>query len=135
MKITTKTDYAVVILTSLAKSPQKAVSLAAIAQSARISEAYLQRIAARLKRKGLIKPKHGAFGGYYLNRPAETITMLDVINGVGDQTAAVRCTAAEKKPGEKCPHCDDCDSKDGWERFQVDLNNLFAQATIADMIK
>ena len=129
MKITTKTDYAVIILTHLAMTPDKPVSLQSIAEAAGISEAYLQRIAARLKTKGIIKPKHGAFGGYLLNKPAESITLRHVIEGVGDQTAAVRCSST------KCPHCEECSARTGWERFQIDLNDLFESTTIADMIQ
>ncbi len=129
MKITTKTDYAVIVLTHLAMTPDKPVSLQSIAAAAGISEAYLQRIAARLKSKGVIKPKHGAFGGYLLNKPAEDITLRMVIEAVGDQTAAVRCSE------KKCPHCNDCAARTGWERFQIDLNDLFENTTISDMVK
>jgi len=128
MKITTKTDYAVIVLTHLAMSPDRPVSLQSIAEAAGISEAYLQRIAARLKAKKIIKPKHGAFGGYLLNKPAAKITLKMVIDSVGDQTAAVRCSE------EGCPHSANCSARTGWECFQMELNELFETTTIADMI-
>jgi Rrf2 family protein len=129
MKITTKTDYAVIILTHLASTPDKPVSLQLIAESAGISEAYLQRIAARLKAKGIIKPKHGAFGGYLLDMAPTKITLKMVIESVGDRTAAVKCT------NQKCDHCDTCSARSGWQHFQIMLNNLFECTTIADMVK
>lgn len=128
MKLTTKTDYAVIILTHLALSPDRAVSLQSIAEAAGISEAYLQRIAARLKARGIIKPKHGAYGGYLLNRSPEKITLRHVIDSVGDRAAAVRCAE------DKCPHHGNCAARNGWERFQVELNKLFESRTIADMV-
>lgn len=129
MKITTKTDYAVIVLTHLATTPDKPVSLQSIAEAAGISEAYLQRIAARLKAKGVIKPKHGAFGGYLLNMPADKITLRLVMESVGDRTAAVRCS------NQKCAHCEGCSARSGWQHFQIMLNNLFECTTIADMVK
>lgn len=129
MRLTTKTDYAVIMLTHLALTPDRAVSLQVIAQAAGVSEPYLQRIAALLKKAGLISAQHGAHGGYRLRQPADRITLHQVIESVGDRTAAVRCSENE------CPHKRCCPAHHGWLGFQLRLNELFAQTTIADMLE
>ena len=129
MKITTKTDYAVVLLISLTNQPKQAVSLDRVARDNNVSEAYLQRIAARLKKAGLIKPKLGAFGGYLLAKKPETVTLFDVVAAVGDNLYTTRCT----NPGDSCPNKDNCKHTLGWNRFQKEVTELFAHTTLKAM--
>jgi len=129
MKITTKTDYAVILLTSLASAGDRTLSLERVATANGISEAYLQRIAAHLKKAKLIEPKLGAFGGYHLAKPAAEITLFDVVGAVGDSLYTTRCTA----PNGTCPRHDTCDQADCWGVFQNKVTTAFASTSIADM--
>ena len=130
MKITTKTDYAVILLTELSLHKDKPISLQAVTDKTGISEAYMQRIAARLKKLKVIKPKHGAFGGYSLAKPASEITLLSVIQAVGDDLNSVKCVASGKN---KCAFEDKCPNNKGWHDFQNKLNTLYTETTIADL--
>lgn len=131
MRITTKTDYAIIILTSLAKKSNRPVSLEFISSRANVSEAYLQRIAARLKKAGLIKAKRGAFGGYLLKKPADQIYIDKVVEAVGDNIHCVKCT----NPKTKCPLSDSCSQHNAWNRFQNKISQVFAEHTVAEMIE
>lgn len=131
MRITTKTDYAVIILTALAHRSKEPVALERISATAGVSEAYLQRIAANLKKHRLIRSKRGAFGGYLLHRPPSRITLAMIVNAVGDNLHCVRCT---QKKNELCPHIDHCQTKSGWTDFQRKISRLFDQETLASMI-
>lgn len=131
MGITTKTDYAVIILTSLAKKPNRPVSLEFVSNKANVSEAYLQRIAALLKKAGLIKAKRGAFGGYLLKKPASEITLDKIVTAVGDSIHCVKCT----NPKDSCPLSDECKHHNAWNNFQVKISQVFSDHTVADMIK
>lgn len=130
MKITTKTDYAVILLTTLAKTPQKAVSLELIAEDNHLSEAYLQRIAALLKKAGLVVPKLGAHGGYTLTYPAHEITLLDVVEAVGDSLYTTRCCS----PEATCPLQATCPGANRWGKFQQKITHVFENTTIKNML-
>lgn len=129
MKITTKTDYAVILLAALAGSGDRALSLERVATTNNISEAYLQRIAARLKKAKLVEPKLGAYGGYRLAKPAVSISLFDVVEAVGDSLYTTRCTT----PNGKCPRHDNCEQADCWSTFQNKITTAFAGTNIADM--
>jgi len=131
MRITTKTDYAVIILTALAKKKNMPISLEKISEHTGVSEAYLQRIAARLKKHHLIKAKRGAFGGYLLKKPAEKINLLKMVEAVGDDIHCGRCTNLKSDP---CPFQENCERHPGWAKFQAKISDIFAQQTVADMI-
>lgn len=129
MKITTKTDYAVILLSTLANAGDKALSLERVAQTNKISEAYLQRIAARLKRAKLIEPKLGAYGGYRLAKPPAAISLYDVVEAVGDSLYTTRCSS----PKDECPRHAHCPQADCWGTFQTKITGVFAGTSIADM--
>ncbi len=90
MHITAKVDYAVRTLIELAAagpSPSKAEFLA---QSQAIPHKFLEAVLADLRRGGLVNSRRGPDGGYWLARPAEDITIADVIRTVEGPLASVR---------------------------------------------
>ncbi|MDO8471586.1 MAG: Rrf2 family transcriptional regulator [bacterium] len=132
MRITTKTDYAVILLTELARAKDKPVSLQAVADRFNISEAYLQRIAASLKKAKLIKPKHGAYGGYHLSKKATLINLKQVVESVGDDLLTVPCLGGKHQ--HNCTRQADCPNNTGWAIFQQNLDELYSDTTIDRLI-
>ena len=72
MKLSTKGRYALRAMIDLAvnSSGDSTVSLSSIAQRQHLSEAYLEQLAATLKKSGLVVSSRGAAGGYRLAKPA-----------------------------------------------------------------
>lgn len=132
MRITTKTDYAVILLTELARAQDRPVSLQAVADRFNISEAYLQRIAASLKKAKLIKPKHGAFGGYHLIKEAKRVNLKQVVESVGDDISTVPCLNGKRD--QQCSRKDECPNNTGWATFQKNLDELYCTTTIDKLI-
>ena len=58
-------------------------------------EIYSQEILSDLRHSGLVQSVRGAEGGHRLNRPAEEITVADIIRAVDGPLAAVRGEAPE----------------------------------------
>lgn len=80
MKISTKGKYGLTIMLELArKHGEGPISLKYIAKEYDLSVHYLEQLAAPLRNAGLIKSVRGAYGGYILNKPPESITTGDVI--------------------------------------------------------
>ncbi len=89
MHIPAKVDYGLRALLALAASgaPQTAEYLAA-AQG--LPPRFLGAILADLRRAGIVASQRGAEGGYRLARPAEAISMADVIRALDGPLAEVR---------------------------------------------
>ena len=90
MHISAKADYAVraaVHLASVSEGPTTAESIAA-AQG--ISPKFLESILGTLRSSGLVRSQRGAHGGYWLSRPADSITVADVLRAVDGPLASVR---------------------------------------------
>lgn len=92
MKLTTKGRYAVTALLDLAlQGASTPISISEVANRHSISTAYLERLAGQMRAKGLLKSVRGAKGGYILGRPAEDITVAQIIESVNEGLDATRC--------------------------------------------
>jgi Rrf2 family protein len=78
MRVTARLAYGLDALVDLAAAgrPLKGVTLA---ERHGLSKGFLENILAELRRAGIVASKRGGHGGYWLARPAEEITVADVI--------------------------------------------------------
>ena len=91
MKVTAKADYAVRAAVELAAAAGHGpVKAERIAHAQRIPVNFLENILAELKRAGIVESRRGAAGGYLLARPADEISLADVIRAVEGPLASVR---------------------------------------------
>jgi Rrf2 family iron-sulfur cluster assembly transcriptional regulator len=105
MKLTTRGRYAVTAMMDLAlqESINKPVTLKSIADHQEISIAYLEHLFAKLKAKHLVRGVRGPGGGYKLARPAEEISIFEIINAVDETVELTRCHGREDcQDGEVC---------------------------------
>jgi Rrf2 family protein len=91
MRISAKVDYAVRAAIELAAAGDDHLTKAdAIAHAQDIPPKFLENILGDLRQGGLVRSQRGAEGGYRLNRPAEEITLADIIRVVEGPMASVR---------------------------------------------
>src|ERR1700683_164828 len=85
MIISVKSEYALLALFDLAMQPAgESVKIAEIARRQKIPQKFLELILASLKQGGFAESRRGAEGGYRLARPAEEITVGQVVRFVGE---------------------------------------------------
>jgi Rrf2 family protein len=89
--VSAKADYAVRATIELAASggdgPLKGE---AIATAQEIPLRFLENILGELRHAGVVQSQRGAVGGYWLARPADEITVAEVIRAVEGPLASVR---------------------------------------------
>lgn len=79
MQFNVTTDYTIRTILDLASSGGKRTA-SEVAESMGIPQNYLAKIFKKLLDGGLVKVVRGRNGGYRLNRPAEEISLYDVIS-------------------------------------------------------
>lgn len=80
MNISVKAEYALLALFELAMQPPgEPLRIGEIAKRQKIPQKFLELILASLKQGGFVESRRGAEGGYLLARPAETITVGEVL--------------------------------------------------------
>ena len=90
MHVSAKGDYAVRATVHLASVSAGPTTADAIAVAQGISPKFLESILASLRAAGLVRSQRGAHGGYWLSRPADDITVADVLRAVEGPLFSVR---------------------------------------------
>ena len=127
MIFTTKAEYGVRLLVQLGMlGGGQPVSLKAIAEAESLPLAYLERIAALLKKAGLVEATRGAHGGYQLSRPAREISFLDVIEAVEGPVVVNVCQDGH----DACKVSRSCTMYGVWKLGQQRMLEVYRAATL-----
>ncbi len=94
-----KTDYALISLAHLVSHPNDCWSARELATRYRMPLPLLMNVLKLLAARGIIRSERGPRGGYQLARPAEAVTLYDVIVAVDGPVALVQCL--EKSVGKE----------------------------------
>ena len=139
MIFTTKAEYGVRLLIQLGmQSGGHPVSLKAVADAENLPLAYLERIAALLKKAELVEATRGAHGGYVLARPAEDITMDAVVLALEGAIAPMDCFVDDRESRVQCSHLADgehCATKLLWTRVQMGVIKSLQRTTLAELVE
>jgi Rrf2 family cysteine metabolism transcriptional repressor len=137
-----KAEYGVRLMVELGRqSPEQPTSLKAIAAAEKLPLAYLEQVVARLKRAGLVMSARGAHGGYWLARPAEEITMDEVVLALEGAIAPMECFLNEHTERVLCSHVDHsgadhhCATKLLWMRVQGGITRSLQTTTLAELVE
>jgi Rrf2 family cysteine metabolism transcriptional repressor len=139
MIFTTKAEYGVRLLIQLGRQGGGVpVSLKAVAEAEDLPLAYLERIAALLKKAGLVGATRGAHGGYVLARSAEEITMDQVVLALEGAIAPMDCFFDDREGRVLCSHGagdhQHCATKLLWTRVQMGVIRSLQGTTLAELV-
>jgi len=144
MMFSTKAEYGIRVLAHLAREAERGddapISLAAIAEAEGLPLAYLEHLAARLRRAELVESRRGARGGYSLARPAESITMAEVVQALEGEIAPIECLTEGPDGALHCardgePGHAPCPTKLLWTRVQGSIVQTLTEMRLADLVR
>jgi Rrf2 family protein len=90
VRVSAKADYAVRAAVELAAAGEEPLTAEVVADRQQIPVQFLQKIFHELRRARLVTSQRGPDGGHRLARPADEITVADVIRAVDGPLATVR---------------------------------------------
>jgi Rrf2 family protein len=130
MRISAKVDYAVRAVVELAASDSdKPIKAERIANAQDIPLNFLENILGELRHAGVVRSHRGAEGGFRLAKPAEEVTVADVIRAVEGPLASVR-----GGPPEDANYAGAAVSLPRvWIAVRVNLRRVVETVTIADI--
>ena len=132
MRVTAKVDYAVRASMVLARAAAdgRPVKGEKIGTAQQIPVKYLENILSELRQSGLVRSQRGADGGYWLAKPAESISIADIIRAVEGPLATVRGERAEQ-----LHYGDESGSlQDMWVAVRASLRSVLEQVTLAELV-
>ncbi|MBR1487034.1 MAG: Rrf2 family transcriptional regulator, partial [Synergistaceae bacterium] len=87
MRLSTTARYGLKAMSDLCVNLERnnsPISVSDIAARQNIPVNYLEQLFGKLKRKGILESVRGAQGGYLLARPAEEISIADILNALDE---------------------------------------------------
>ena len=138
MRMNQGVEWAVHVLLALAwLDDDEPVSTARFAASYELPPAYLNKQLQALVRAGLLESLPGARGGFRLARPAEKITLMDVVMAIEGPEPAFQCTEIRRQgSGADAPESwfrFACAVSTGMQRAELAWRKSLAAQTIADV--
>lgn len=132
-RVSTKGDYALLLMTALAEKwsvdsidaeGQHFVSLKKVAGEKHLSFSYLSQLVLPLKDAGLVESKKGIYGGYRLTKAPSEISLLEILEVTEGKIAPVKCSSEKNGP---CQCETVCGVKYAWQDA-IDLLGHFLKS-------
>ena len=131
LRISKLTDYAMLIMSQMAKAPDAILSAKELAYALHLSAATVSKILKILADADLVKSIRGALGGYQLSRPSDAISVADIIAAMEGNVALTECC----QKINQCNINSICTMKDNWRKINELVSTYLGTVTITDMLK
>ncbi|HAO92603.1 MAG: hypothetical protein A2X93_09925 [Deltaproteobacteria bacterium GWC2_56_8] len=131
LQLTRDGEYAVRAVLYLATHEDRISLISEISESQDVPKSYLSKIMQSLTRAGLVKSRRGAKGGFFLARPAGSITLRETIEAV---EGPIHLNVCLIKKGE-CPKDDACPVHPVWREAQKKLFEVLESKTMLDLAR
>jgi len=129
LRIGKLTDYAMLIMSQMAKSPETVLSATFLAETLHLTTTTVSKILKMLSDASLVTSVRGAEGGYRLARVATEITVANVIEAMEGELALTECCEGDGL----CFIDSMCTMRENWRKINKMVHSLLARFTIIDM--
>ncbi|HWP45420.1 MAG TPA: Rrf2 family transcriptional regulator [Blastocatellia bacterium] len=135
MKLTAQEEYGLRCLLQLARRGEGgSLTIPEISRAEGISGPYVAKLMRILRRGRFVKSVRGQAGGYMLARPADQISVGEVLAALGgrlyEPDFCDRHTGVEKT----CNHSSDCAVRSLWSAIQRAVDQVAGQVKLKDLI-
>ena len=131
MKLSTTTRYGLRALSDLCtQNKDGPVAVSDIAKRQDIPANYLEQLFAKLRRGNILRSVRGAQGGYFLARPAEEITIAEVVHALGEPIAFGDC---QTEAG--CDQASTCPTFHLWRRVKDSIDEILTTTTLEALVR
>ena len=130
MRLTTKGRFAVTAMVDLAmRGGNGPVTLASISERQKISLSYLEQLFGKLRKHEVVASVRGPGGGYCLARPANKISISDIIVAVDESLDASQCYGLGNCNDEK-----QCITHDLWMGLNGTISSYLKSVNLQQLI-
>ena len=130
MRLTRQTNYAMRILMYCAANQDRLSRIPEIAAAYSVSELFLFKILQPLVENGLVETVRGRNGGVKLGKPAQEITLFDVVRVTEESFAMAECFESDTE----CPLVDSCALNSALREALNAFFEVLGRHTIADLV-
>jgi FeS assembly SUF system regulator len=130
LRISKLTDYATVILASLAQGEGERRTAADVARQCHIAVPTVSKLLKKLHRAGLLESTRGLHGGYRLGRPARQISAAAILDALEGPLALTECATGAHS---RCDLQASCSVGGSWQRINQAIRQSLEEITLAEL--
>ena len=135
LSLTRKADYGLVTMAELARRPTQ-TSARQVAESVGVPLPTVTNILHELMRGGLVTSTMGSKGGYTLAKPADGITLADMIDALEGPVKLTVCCPTEahaEREGKSCDLSTSCRIRGPVIRVHEGIRRFLVETTLAEL--
>lgn len=132
IRLTNLADYAVVLMTAVAREPEQRFSSARVADVTTIPAPTVAKLLGTLARGGLLVASRGVAGGFTLARPAPEISIAAIVEAVDGPISLTACVTGE---AHDCVIEGVCGVRGHWGPINAAVRAALEAVTLADLLK
>lgn len=129
LRVTKLTDYATVVLTALADSPDRVLSAAELAERAHLELPTVSKVLKPLAHAGLVESFRGSNGGYRLARTAADISLIEIVEAMEGRLGMTECSGEHSQ----CEHESHCGVRGHWRHINDVVADALRGVSLAQM--
>jgi len=129
LRIGKLTDYATVILATLAADRARVLTAGALSERTHIAAPTVAKLLKQMHRAGLVNSTRGTHGGYQLAREPENISAASILDALEGPIALTECSAGSGHCGIE--HT--CSVGRTWQRISVAIRRSLSEVTLAQL--
>ncbi|ANJ66329.1 SUF system Fe-S cluster assembly regulator [Halothiobacillus diazotrophicus] len=129
LKISRMSDYAIVLLTTLARGETPQSNARALAERTGLSQPTVGKLLKTLTASGLLTSQQGRHGGYRLARAADEISIADIVEAIDGPIAMTECYTAD----HDCEREANCSVRPHWNTINRGVRELLTGTTLATL--
>ena len=128
LRISRLADYATVIMRDMAVI-DSGISGTEIAQNTAINLPTVRKLLKQLLKAGLLVSERGINGGYQLSKPADQISLANIVEAIDGPLALTECSL----PTGKCAISTHCVNKDNWHVINQVVKDALSGVSLLQM--
>lgn len=129
LKISRMSDYAIVLLTTLASGKTVQSNARALSEQTGLSQPTVGKLLKTLTANGLLSSQQGRHGGYSLARLAANISLADIIEAIDGPIAMTECFSTD----HDCERESNCSVRPHWYAINQGVRELLMGTTLATL--
>jgi len=131
VRVSAKADYAIRATLELAAAEGRSLKSHEVAEAQGIPGGFLDNILLALRHANIVGSQRGSDGGYWLARPANEITVADVLRAVEGRISSVRGQPPDELSFEGAAR----PLGEVWMAARASLRRVLEGVTFADLVR
>lgn len=131
-RVSKLTDYGFLILSQLTRTQGAAQTSKSLASSLGLQQPTTAKILKMLNGRNLVESVRGCNGGYVISRPANMISILEVIDCIEGPLGITKCTATDAE--NCCNITRNCSLKPKWQNINNFFVDILSKITLNDLM-